>query len=68
VLIVKVKNLAGTVTSSGIAQITSINDSPLVASPFSVLIASTLVSIQVTGIAATNIDWVTMVEDVSQLF
>lgn len=68
VFYIKIKNEAGTVTSSGIAQITSINDAPLVSNPFSISIASTTASIQVTGIAATTINWVAAVCDVSQTF
>lgn len=55
--LVKGKNTAGTMSSSSIAQLISINDSPLIAAAISTTVAGATINIQVTGVAATNINW-----------
>jgi trimeric autotransporter adhesin len=66
--LVKIKNVSGTVTVSGLANNTVIRDTGLNATSISVTASGTNALVQVTGLAATNMNWCASIQVVSQTF
>jgi hypothetical protein len=66
--LVKIKNVSGTLTVSALANNTSIKDATLNPTNISVTASGTNGLVQVTGLAATNMNWCANIQVVAQTF